>query len=189
MHSLCPHLLSSLTFAHHPLNLPASEEGGHTVLPRKEIRLLTYNLFMRPPFVKTNASDFKEDRLREFVKRIHEFDIVCCQELFSTLNSRKQRLIAYAKKAGFIYHAVCDPPSLLSGYVTDGGLLILSRFPIVEAEFCPYPYGVLSDAISFKGVLYAKIAFSSEGKILHLFNTHTQASYFGGDTAEFVIYS
>ncbi len=94
-------------------------------------------------------------------------------------------MISYAQKAGLIYHAVCDPPGFFSGYSTDGGLLIVSRFPILEAEFDPYPYGVESDALSYKGVLYAKILIGTKN-ILHVFNTHTQASYFHNDLETFV---
>jgi len=80
---------------------------------------------------------------------------------------------------------VSDPPGFFSGYATDGGLVILSRFPIVYSEFSPYPYGVLSDALSYKGVLYAKIQVGS-GRIAHVFNTHTQASYYGVDLNNFL---
>ena len=118
---------------------------------------MTQNMFMRPPPVKTNATDFKDARLDEFVKQLDNFDIICFQEVFTTLNTRKQRLISYSQKAGLIYHAVCTVPGLFSGYATDGGLLIGSRFPLVESDFDPYPDGVVSDALSFKGVLYAKI--------------------------------
>ena len=149
------------------------------------MRLLTYNLFMRPPPVKTNASDFKDARLDEFVKQLDAFDIICHQEVFSTMNTRKQRLITYARKAGFLYHVVNDYPSLFSGYAVDGGLLILSRFPIIESAFELYDYGVVSDALSYKGVLYAKIEIQP-GLVLHLFNTHTQASYFWDDLETFV---
>ena len=91
-------------------------------------------MFMRPPPVKTNATDFKDARLDAFAKtQFDNFDIICFQELFSTVNTRKQRLISYAQKAGFVYHAVCDLPGFFSGYSTDGGLLIVSRFPIIEA--------------------------------------------------------
>ncbi len=107
--------------------------------------------------MKTNASDFKDARLDEYVKQLENFDIICQQEVFSTMTTRKQRLITYAKKAGFNYHVVNEYPSLFSGYATDGGLLILSRFPIIESGFEPYEYGVVSDALSYKGVLYAKI--------------------------------
>ena len=60
---------------------------------------------------------------------------------------------------------------MFSGNMTDGGLLILSRFPILESEFVPYEYGVFSDSIANKGVLYAKIMIKEE--TMHLFNTHT----------------
>ena len=155
------------------------------VVPRKHIRLLTQNMFMRPPPVKTNATDFKDARLDEFVKQFDNFDIICFQEVFTTLNTRKQRLISYAQKAGLIYHSVSDPPGLFSGYATDGGLLIVSRFPIVESDFDPYPYGVVSDALSYKGVQYAKILIHGK-HVLHLFNTHTQASYFHDELETFV---
>ncbi len=44
---------------------------------------------MRPPPVKTNASDFKDARLDEFVKKLDDFDIICAQEVFTTMNTRK----------------------------------------------------------------------------------------------------
>lgn len=84
-----------------------------------------------------------------------------------------------------MYHCISDPPPFFSGYATDGGLVILSRFPILEADFGPYPYGVLSDSLSYKGALYAKILIGSE-RVLHIFNTHTQASYYGVDLNNFV---
>ena len=168
-------LLETLQFKYHPQTVPAELRDNipnELVVPRKTVRLLTYNMYMRPPPVKTNESDFKDARLEEFAKKLEDFDIVCNQEVFSTLNSRKQRLITYAQRCGFLYYTSSDQPSLFSGYATDGGLVIMSRFPIIESDFCPYHYGVLSDSLSYKGVLYAKIQIG-EGRILHLFNTHT----------------
>lgn len=96
------------------------------------------------------------------------FDIICNQEIFDFVNLyRKQKLVTYAQKAGFLYFCNCDPAPLFSNAYLDGGLMILSRFPIVEHEFKPYRYGTLSDAMTHKGVLYAKIDVA--GRILHLF--------------------
>ena len=78
---------------------------------------------------------------------------------------------------------MCDPPSLFSSSPIDGGLLILSRFPIVKSEFRPFNYGIGSDALTLKGVLYALININ--GRYLHLFQTHTQASYFNETVFEF----
>ena len=71
-------------------------------------------------------------------------------------------MIAYGKKCGFLYHAETEHPSLFSKFYTDSGLLILSRFPIVEQDFYRYPCGVLSDSVTDKGVLYAKIIINND---------------------------
>lgn len=158
----------------HPLN-PLS--GVDRLIQRPHINILTYNIFLRPPLIKNNESDHKNDRLKEFIKALGDFDIVCLQEMFGTLNKRKHKLIRCATKAGFLYYADSPSPSFFTSFVVDGGLLILSRFPILVSEFKPYPYGIFSDSLSQKGVLYNKIQIRDE--MLHIFGTHTQASYFG----------
>ena len=83
-------------------------------------------------------------------------------------------------KKGFYYHAESPNPSFFSSYLVDGGLLTLSRYPIVQEEFCSFKYGVLSDNLSQKGILYTKIQINDT--FLHLFNTHLQASYVGEES-------
>ena len=55
--------------------------------------------------------------------------------------------------------------------------LLILRFPIIESEFRPFRYSVLSDSLANKGILYAKVKIKDS--YLMLFNTHLQASYFG----------
>ena len=63
---------------------------------------------------------------------LSEFDIVALQEVFDCLGAgNKEMLIAKATKAGFLY-SICDEnASFMSTQILDGGLVILSRFPIV----------------------------------------------------------
>jgi hypothetical protein len=75
----------------------------------------------------------------------------------------------------FYYWEFCEPPSFFSGSPVDGGLAVLSRHPIVTAKFESYGLGILSDSASDKGSLYCKIVINNH--VLHLFNTHLQASY------------
>lgn len=88
-------LTSSLKFMYHPLNLPAGFNKSETTLQdctlkRNNVKILSYNLYMRPPPVKTNDCDHKDARLEEFVRHhLDDYDIICNQEVFSTLNSRK----------------------------------------------------------------------------------------------------
>lgn len=144
------------------------------------LKILSYNVFLRPPPVKNNNSDYKDDRCEEFLKHIHNYDILCLQEIFGFLNKRKNKIIKRCFKNGFHFNASSVSPSFFSTFLVDGGLLTLSKFPIVATEFTAYKYCILTDSLSHKGVLYTKILIKDQ--ILHLFNTHTQASYMGKDS-------
>ena len=65
-------------------------------------------------------------------------------------------------------------------------ILIKIRFPIIESEFRPFRYSVLADSIANKGILYAKI--KAKDSTIIVFNTHTQASYFGSSSYIWVFY-
>ena len=147
----------------------------HSLVPRTSIKLLTYNIFLRPPPIKTNENDWKDERMSEFIKCMPNFDIICLQEMFGSFNSRKHDLISSAIKQGFFFYVDTPSPSFFSKYLVDGGLVILSRFPIINSSFIPFKYGVLSDSLAQKGVLYAKIEIKNS--VMHLFTTHLQASY------------
>lgn len=100
-------------------------------------KLLTQNMFLRP-VIKTNLSDYKYERLEDFESIMDEFDIVCNQEVFNGLNSFKATLIPLAKKEGFIDFHVSSSPWFFEKYVIDAGLVILSRYPIVEKDEFSY---------------------------------------------------
>ena len=70
------------------------------------------------------------------------------------------------------YCASSIQPGYFSGKFADAGLLILSRYPIVEQEFREFKAKVFRDHYVNKGVLYAKIHLG-EDFYLHLFNTQT----------------
>lgn len=82
--------------------------------PGKNVaRVLTYNMFLRPPLVKSNPSDFKELRLSLFCDQVlPHFDIIALQEVFELGSSRQARLISAAKRHGYNYTLKSYPPSL-----------------------------------------------------------------------------
>jgi hypothetical protein len=58
----------------------------------------------------------------------------------------------------------------------DSGLIILSRYPIIEGSAMTYSSSSGSDRLANKGAVYARIQISSsEGDYIHVFNTHIQA--------------
>ncbi|KAJ3174550.1 hypothetical protein HK101_010951 [Irineochytrium annulatum] len=110
---------------------------------------------LRPPHVKNNASDHKNARLSHFGSMV------------------LPQMLSYAKKAGLDYY-VCSPSKGLINAVSDGGLLILSRYPIVKSEKITFKKGVLGDRYCAKGAIYAKIVLGNQN--IHIVNTHLQSS-------------
>ena len=47
-------------------------------------------------------------------------------------------MIDAANKAGYPYSSQCSLPSLYQNALCDGGLVIISRFPIINEEFKPF---------------------------------------------------
>ena len=153
------------------------KNNNNSFLIDERIRLLTYNFFCRPPPINTNKDDYKDSRLKDFIDQLKNFDIICFQELFTTLNDRKHRMIREGATQGLKYYLAPKVPSFFSKYLVDSGLLILSRYPILEHDFYEYFINVSGDATTDKGVLYVKIKIK-KNNFLFLFNTHLQASYF-----------
>ena len=84
----------------------------------------------------TNAP-YKADRMNYFITNIlPNYDIVCLQEMYGFGSGRRQRLIKAAAENGF-GHVLKSKNKLAKGMV-DGGLLILSRFPITDSEEMVY---------------------------------------------------
>jgi endonuclease/exonuclease/phosphatase family metal-dependent hydrolase len=150
------------------------------------IRLLTLNLFLRPPGIHTNYSDYKDLRTEVFVEDFLQlFDIVCLQEVFGTFNYRKDRILKEAEKKGFFHYGASNP-DMFKGHLIDSGLVILSKFEIVDKDEFTFTVGKGVDGLCSKGVLYAKIKLPNNS--VHVFTTHLQASYHTEDLKKFMEY-
>lgn len=109
------------------------------------VRLLTLNMFMRPPGVKNNKDDFKDERLDYILENIlPSYDIITIEEAFAYANRRIDKFLLNAFHQGFYYH-VSSPRHYPWELAGDGGLIILSRFPIVKSNRMEFPRGVHAD--------------------------------------------
>jgi len=107
-----------------------------------EVKVLSYNIFLRPPTIKNNSDDFKNERMKEFLNVMHNYDVIALQEIFALGNFRPNRIIAHAKSLGFHFCIRSTNPLPLSRKnFLDAGLIILSRYPILERDFHIYKYG------------------------------------------------
>ena len=155
--------------------------------PELKIRFLSLNLFLRPPPISTNETDYKDARTRYFSSVfLCRYDIICLQEVFSALSTRRKKIIEKAFEQNFRYIAESPDPPLLSGCLLDCGLLILSKYPIIEQNFFPFSESLHPDRAAFKGVLYAKIQVNNV--IFNLFTSHLQSKHPTTSSARYMDY-
>lgn len=153
----------------------------------ESIRILTLNMFLRPPGIHTNASDYKDLRTQILIEEVlNSFDLICLQEVFSTLSSRKALIISEASKRGLNYSHSSPCPNPFNGHFTDGGLLILSRFPILSTDQITYEDSTGPDRLSSKGAIYARLSINKSN--FHIFTTHLQSSYTTFNYPQFMNY-
>ncbi|KAI9914638.1 hypothetical protein PsorP6_007297 [Peronosclerospora sorghi] len=136
-------------------------------------------IFCRPEGIHSGewfkTGDYKDLRVTLLLRKMAQFDLVMLQEMFEA-GPRQQRFVRDAHALGFHYHCGSVWPRLWDSRLIDGGLLILSRYPIVERDQLVYSEGSGSDGMCAKGVLYARIQLSPDrADSLHVFTTHTQA--------------
>ena len=80
--------------------------------------------------------------------------------MFEFGSNRRKLLINAAEQLGFLYY-VASPSKNIWDVQIDGGIMILSRYPIIAHDRVTYKRGMMSDWLASKGVVYAKIAIPS----------------------------
>jgi endonuclease/exonuclease/phosphatase family metal-dependent hydrolase len=131
-----------------------------------EISVLTYNVFLRsPPWIFQDQHDWRTTHIPEFLRG---YDAVVLQEAFSAKH-RSSIVSALAKE--YPYNSgVLGQDEFLS---YNGGVIVLSRWPILKLDQLLFDACEGSDCMVQKGVIYASIEKGTER--VHLFGLHLQA--------------
>mgnify|MGYP003624793180 CR=1 FL=1 len=126
--------------------------------------VLAYNVWaLLPGLVSKSVSE----RLNLLKDKLNGYDAIVFSELFD--NSRRNTFLN-ALKTEYPYQTqVVDR----SGSLEDGGVLIVSRYPIDSESQIAFDDCDAEDCMSAKGVIYAKI--NKGGNPYHVFGSHTQA--------------
>lgn len=135
-------------------------------------------MLQKPIGTNVVPNEYKSERLKLFCDEyLHSYDILALQECFDSGNIHPYNLLKHAHRAGFQYFCKDPDPHLFSKQMINGGLLILSKHPIVDFEHTFYPCNITKDRIIAKGVIWAKIKLPGTPHFLHVFNTHLHAFF------------
>jgi len=127
------------------------------------LKVLTLNTWGIPQPVTTDLTS----RIEETIKAVKDYDIVAFQETFS---KQAERL---ALESEFTNYIRMDNRSL---FHLGSGLMLLSRYPILEYDFTSFTKCTSYDCLANKGVLFARIQLPNQEKI-DVYTTHYQAGH------------
>lgn len=126
-----------------------------------QIKVLSLNVWGLPAPIGRQLSE----RMERIAEAVQPYDVVLLQETFdqttADLPVRAAFPYAYHHLNGDLWHQ-------------SSGLMVLSRYPIVETDFMPFPHAVIPDAFANKGVLFTRIRHPELG-FVDLYNTHYQS--------------
>lgn len=143
-------------------NLGAEWKSSH-------LNVLSYNTYLRP------TSMFKNGQMKRagmIPGQLTGYDVVVFQEAFD--DDARAVLINGMKSKGYKY--VSNILGNDEGVEQDGGVIIVSRYPIVKQAQIEFNDCSGSDCLAEKGVVYVKInkKVGTQNNYFHVFGTHLQ---------------
>eukprot|EP01127_Copromyxa_protea_P011900 TRINITY_DN3049_c0_g1_i1.p1 TRINITY_DN3049_c0_g1~~TRINITY_DN3049_c0_g1_i1.p1 ORF type:complete len:1069 (+),score=113.97 TRINITY_DN3049_c0_g1_i1:26-3208(+) len=155
---------------------------------KTSVSVLSLNLNLLPGLSLANGADhgFATERATEFLRMAPQYDLLLLQEVFSTPHlpfiCRQQWFMSQLRMLGFSHILRGRQPSLTDLLKekkwTDSGLMIASKFKILDGDDIIFHSASHLDAGASKGVLYAQLKISND--TVMVFNCHLQASHSQG---------
>ena len=133
-----------------------------------KLKVLFYNIQFMFPFIINEASHDRAQKIANFINSMGDIDIIVFCEAFD--KNARERLILYLYKNNFKYST---PILTTNNYFFNGGVFIISKYPILNYKFYIYKNSIGTDYFTNKGVVYACIKIKN--KLVNIFGTHLQA--------------
>lgn len=145
----------------------------HTLTHRKNLRLVTYNLWC--DFLKPHTILSLEERIECLAEGINDFDIVLIQEAYvlnagvAVITKCATLMVAAMTKRGFRYRtSIADFTAPYVGQ--SGGIVIFSRIPLVKTTSRSYLNYSILQVTDYRGFVVGE--FSVNSQRLYVVNTH-----------------
>lgn len=147
------------------------------------LRVLTYNV-QHLPLDILNKRGSGAHRVQRQVEKFANYDIIALNEVFR--HARRRELIDSMKQVwGDDFHAVMPDQEDVTVFGLDSGLLLLTRFPILESHTLTFgndslirERGPIADGYAKKGELHARIGYRSPAGVacdIDCFATHLES--------------
>lgn len=153
----------------------------------RHLNVLAYNTFLRPVGVPRPGvpvagvpiggdelfPDGQAARTPLIPPQLRGYDVVVLQEVFDA--GLRSKLLAGMAKHGYKY---ASAPLGAEGTIQDGGVVIVSRYPIANQKPMYYSQCDGADCLSSKGAVWVRIKKRVAGKdyFFNVFGTHMQTS-------------
>lgn len=123
-------------------------------------------------------TDYDVERLELLLadEVLDRYDVLALQEVFSFGSQKSDRVLERASEVGYGHFVRTPCPPLYEIAQVDSGLMVVSRFPILESSFTPFNDAALEseDVLAWKGFLTVVIE-PYQGCEFSLTVTHMQA--------------
>lgn len=133
--------------------------------PSVQFDVLSYNVYMRPTTLFRNGQKIRAGLL---TGQLSDYDAIVFQEAF---DDEARGLLILGLAGEYPYRTRILGADV--GLEQDGGVIILSKWPIVREDQRVFPNCAGDDCRAQKGVVYALI--NKSGRCHHVFGTHAQA--------------
>ena len=143
---------------------------------KNEIKVLHFDVHWIPNFMRLFKTEFASERAKLLLAKVDKYDVVCLNEAFSYVGSPVAGFIKEMKNRGFVYIARLPAARIFSMELVDGGVVILSKLPILNHEFVTFDLNVGIDMVIGKGAVYARIQ-TGPGTHFHMFAINLQVHY------------
>jgi endonuclease/exonuclease/phosphatase family metal-dependent hydrolase len=149
----------------------------------RHLKVITFNVQFLPGVAETfNKRPDAAYRARAIAGKLADYDIIGLNEVFHATH-RKTLLEEFRKNLGERFHGVTASERDRSVFGVDGGLVIVSRWPIVASHSMTYgtgssilKHGLFADEFAAKGALHARIASGkTDSDCLDVFVTHLES--------------
>lgn len=129
------------------------------------LKVMSWNVFLRPGIL----SDGQMDRVSDIGSHIIccGGDVIVLQEVF---HKRARKRLLQKLDGWYEYHTSIGPTSFFG---VSSGVVIFSKYPIIEERFVSYSKSKGADGLAKKGAVLAKIRFGKQD--VHIVGTHLQA--------------